>query len=702
MNKLHLILILILISCDMNNILREPKAEKINKVLTIHGDERIDEYYWMNQRDDEKVIKYLNDENSYRDEYMKDYKGLEEELFTEIKSRIKEDDSSVPYLDKGYYYYTRYEKDRQYPIYCRRKDNKSAKEEILIDANEMSKGYEYFRVGDIEISPDNKIMAYSIDTLSRRLYTIYFMDLESRNIIDKKIINTSGSITWANDNETIFYDLKDTQTLRTEKVMRHKINSNSPDEEIFFEEDETFSVFSFKTKTDKFLVIGSSATLSQEYRYLDANNPNGEFQLFQERVKGLEYSIDHFDGKWYIRTNKDNSTNFKLMVTSELETNSSSWKDFIPHRENTLLEDIEVFTDHLVVTEREDGLRRILIRSWDNSKSHYIEFDDEAYSLYPSTNVEINTDLLRYSYSSMTTPNSVVEYDMNTKQKTVLKETEVLGGNFNKNNYESKRVWAPARDGKKVPISLVYRKDMFKNGQNPLLLYGYGSYGITNNASFSSVRLSLLDRGFVYAIAHIRGSQYLGRGWYDDGKMFKKKNTFYDFIDSGEFLINEGFANKEKLFAMGGSAGGLLMGAVTNMAPNLFRGIVAGVPFVDVVTTMLDEDIPLTTFEFDEWGNPENKDSYDYMLSYSPYDQVERKDYPAIFITTGYHDSQVQYFEPAKWIARLRDRRTNKEPLLMYCNMDAGHGGASGRFEAYKETAMEYAFFLSLLDNKND
>ncbi len=702
MNKLHLILTLILISCDMNNILREPKAEKINKVLTIHGDERVDEYYWMNQRDDEKVIKYLNDENSYRDEYMKDYKGLEEELFTEIKSRIKEDDSSVPYLDKGYYYYTRYEKDKQYPIYCRKKDNLSAKEEILIDANEMSKEYEYFRVGDIEISPDNKIMAYSIDTLSRRLYSIYFMDLESRKIIDKKIINTSGSITWANDNETIFYDLKDTQTLRTEKVMRHNLNSNSPDDEIFFEEDETFSVFSFKTKTDKFLVIGSSATLSQEYRYLDANNPNGEFKLFQERVKGLEYSIDHFEGKWYIRTNKDNSTNFKLMVTSELETNSSSWKDFIPHRENTLLEDIEVFNDHLVVTEREDGLRRILIRSWDNSKRHYIEFEDEAYSLYPSTNVEINTDLLRYSYSSMTTPNSVVEYDMNTKQKTVLKETEVLGGNFNKNNYESKRVWAPARDGKKVPISLVYRKDMFKNGQNPLLLYGYGSYGITNNASFSSVRLSLLDRGFVYAIAHIRGSQYLGRGWYDDGKMFKKKNTFYDFIDSGEFLINEGFANKEKLFAMGGSAGGLLMGAVANMAPNLFRGIVAGVPFVDVVTTMLDEDIPLTTFEFDEWGNPENKDSYDYMLSYSPYDQVERKDYPAIFITTGYHDSQVQYFEPAKWIARLRDRRTNKEPLLMYCNMDAGHGGASGRFEAYKETAMEYAFFLSLLDNKND
>ena len=684
----------------MKNNLKEPSAEKIVKKLTIHGDTRVDEYYWMNKRDDKKVIDYLNSENSYRDEYMKSYKGLEEEIFQEIKSRIKEDDSSVPYLDNGYYYYTRYEKDKQYPIYCRKKENLSNKEEILIDANVMSKGYEYYRVGDIEISPDNKTMAFSVDTLSRRIYTIYFMDLETRKIHKNEITNTSGSITWTNDNQSIFYNLKDIETLRTDKVMMHKLNSEDSDKEIFYEKDETFSVYSYKTKNEKFIIIGSSATLSQEYRYIDANNPYGDFSLFQKRIDGLEYSIDHFNGKWFIRTNIENATNFKLMVCDENKTNKENWKDYIIHREDVLLEDIDLFNDYLVITERETGLRRIEVRPWKDGKSHYIEFEDEAYSLYSSTNLETNTNKFRYSYSSMTTPNSVIEYDMSTKEKKVLKETEVLGGKFDKKNYTSIRVWATARDGNKIPISLVYRKDMYENGKNPLLLYGYGSYGITNNASFSSVRLSLLDRGFVYAIAHIRGSQYLGRKWYDEGKMFKKKNTFYDFIDSGKFLIDKGYANKEKLFAMGGSAGGLLMGAVVNMEPKLFRGIVAGVPFVDVVTTMLDEDIPLTTFEYDEWGNPNNKDSYDYMLSYSPYDQVEKKDYPAIFITTGYHDSQVQYFEPAKWIARLRDRRTNNEPLLMYCNMDAGHGGASGRFEAYKETAMEYAFFISLLEKK--
>ena len=683
----------------MKKNIKEPIAEKIEKKLSIHGETRIDEYYWLNQRGDKKVIDYLNAENSYRDNYMKDYKGLEEELFQEIKSRIKEDDSSVPYLDNGYYYYTRYEKGKQYPIYCRKKENLEAKEEVLIDANIMSEGYDYFRVGDIEISPDDKVMAYSIDTLSRRIYTIYFMNLETREVHKENIKNTSGSITWANNSKTLFYNLKDIETLRTDRVMMHNLNSNSTDKEIFFEEDETFSVYTYKTKNDKYIIIGSSATLSQEFRYVSADSPNKDFKIFQKRVDGLEYSIDHFNGKWFIRTNKDKATNFKLMICHGNKTNKENWKDYISHRQDVLLEDIDLFNNHLVVTERKKGLRRIEIRPWKGGDSHYIEFEDETYSLYSSTNLETYTNKFRYSYSSMTTPNSVIEYDMNSKEKIILKETEVLGGKFDKNNYESLRVWAPARDGKKIPISLVYRKDMYKNGENPLLLYGYGSYGITNNASFSSVRLSLLDRGFVYAIAHIRGSQYLGRKWYDDGKMFKKKNTFYDFIDSGKFLIKEGYSNDEKLFAMGGSAGGLLMGAVVNMEPKLFRGIVAGVPFVDVITTMLDEDIPLTTFEYDEWGNPNNKDSYDYMLSYSPYDQVEEKEYPAIFITTGYHDSQVQYFEPAKWIARLRDRRTNNEPLLMYCNMDAGHGGASGRFEAYKETAMEYAFFISLLEN---
>ena len=682
-----------------NTKLIEPKAEKINTSLSIHNDERIDEYYWLKERDNPKVIDYLNAENSYRDKYMKDYQSLEKKLFEEIKSRIKEDDSSVPYFENGYFYYTRYEAGKQYPIYCRKKENLDANEEILIDANKMSKGHDYFRIGGIDVSPNNKIAAYGVDTVSRRLYTIYFKNLETGEVYKDKIPYTTGSVTWTNDNSAIFYDKKDIETLREERVMKHGFGTNiKNDEEIYFEEDETFSVYSYKTKSNKYIVIASQSTLSDEYLIINANDHNKKYKIFQKREKGLEHSITHFNDKWYIRTNKDKATNFKLMVCDDMKTSKKYWKDFIPHRKDVLLEDIDVFKNFFIVIERYNGLKRINIKPWNNSKNHYIDFETETYSLYSSYNPNINTNKLRYNFSSLTTPSSVIEYDMITREKKVLKENEVLG-EFNKDNYTSKRVWANARDGKKVPISLVYRKDKYIEGSNPLLLYAYGSYGITNNPNFSSVRLSLLDRGFIYAIAHIRGSQYLGREWYDDGKMFNKKNTFTDFIDCGKFLIKEKFADKNKLFAMGGSAGGLLMGAVSNMAPELFKGIVAAVPFVDVITTMLDEDIPLTTSEYDEWGNPNNKDSYDYMLSYSPYDQVEKKDYPAIFITAGYHDSQVQYFEPAKWIARLRDRRTNKEPLLMYCNMEAGHGGASGRFEAYKETAMEYSFLLALLDD---
>jgi len=700
MQKTYIAIFLILNSCTMKNTkLIEPKAEKINTSLSTHNDERIDEYYWLKERDNPKVIDYLNAENSYRNKYMKDYQGLEKQLFKEIKSRIKEDDSSVPYFENGYFYYTRYETGKQYPIYCRKKENLDANEEILIDANKMSKGHDYFRIGGIDVSPNNKIAAYGVDTVSRRLYTIYFKNLETGKVYEDKIPYTTGSVTWTNDNSAIFYDKKDIETLREERVMKHSFGTNiKNDEEIYFEEDETFSVYSYKTKSNKYIVIASQSTLSDEYLIINANDHNKKYKIFQKREKGLEHSITHFNDKWYVRTNKDNATNFKLMVCDDKKTSKEYWKDFIPHSEDILLEDIDVFKNFFIVIERYNGLKRINIKPWNNSKNHYIDFETETYSLHSSYNPNINTNKLKYNFSSLTTPSSVIEYDMITREKKVLKENEVLG-KFNKENYTSKRVWANARDGKKVPISLVYRKDKYIEGSNPLLLYAYGSYGITNNPNFSSVRLSLLDRGFIYAIAHIRGSQYLGREWYDDGKMFNKKNTFTDFIDCGKFLIKSKFANKDKLFAMGGSAGGLLMGAVSNMAPELFKGIVAAVPFVDVITTMLDEDIPLTTSEYDEWGNPNNKDSYDYMLSYSPYDQVEKKDYPAIFITAGYHDSQVQYFEPAKWIARLRDRRTNKEPLLMYCNMEAGHGGASGRFEAYKETAMEYSFLLALLDD---
>lgn len=677
----------------------EPRAEKIDKIMTIHDHQRIDEFYWLNERNNPKVIEYLNAENTYRDQYMEDYKDLEKSIFNEIKSRIKEDDSSVPYLDNGYYYYTRFEKGKQYPIYCRKKEKLSSQEEILINVNEMSKGHEYFRIGGIDISPNNKIMAYSIDTISRRLYTVHFKNLETGKKNSYTIANTTGGVSWANDNKTLFYNLKNPNTLRTEKVMRHVLNSNKTDEQVFYEEDEEFNLYSYKTKSEKYIVISSGKTISDEKRILDANNPKGDFKVFQKREDGLEYSISHLDDKWYIRTNYNNATNFKLMVCSENNTSIKNWEEYIPHREDVLFEGFEVFNDYLVITERENGNRKYHVKSITNSAlNHYVEFEEDAYSTGSSVNAEINSKKFRFSYSSMTTPNSTIEYDLINKTKKILKETEVLGGTFDKNNYKSELIWADARDGKKVPISLVYRKDLYKEGKNPVLLYGYGSYGSTNSARFSSVRLSLLDRGFVYAIAHIRGSQYLGRSWYDDGKMFNKKNTFWDFIDSAKYLAKTNYVDENKIFAMGGSAGGLLMGAVANMEPKLFKGIIAGVPFVDVITTMLDEDIPLTTFEFDEWGDPKNKDSYFYMLSYSPYDQVEEKDYPAIFITTGYHDSQVQYFEPAKWIARLRDRRTNTEPLLMYCNMDAGHGGASGRFEAYRETAMEYAFLISLLD----
>ena len=692
-------MIILLQSCDMKkNEIIEPRAEKINKIMTMHNHERIDEFYWLNERGNQKVIDYLNSENDYRNSYMEDYKGLENELFEEIKSRIKEDDSSVPYLDNGYYYYTRFEKGKQYPIYCRKKDNLKNDEEILIDVNKMSQGHEYFRIGGIDISPNNKIMAYSVDTISRRLYTVHFKNLETGKENTHTISNTSGGVSWANDNMTLYYNQKNTKTLRTEKVMRHSFNQNQKDEEVYFEKDDEFNLYSYKSKSGKYIIIVSGKTISDEIRFLNANEPNGDFKIFQKRVDGLEYSIDHLNDKWYVRTNINDSKNFKLMVCDEDKTSSDNWKEFINHRKNVLLEGVEVFNDFFVITERENGQRRFNVISNKDGESHYINFEEEVFSAYSSVNSEINSKTFRYGYSSMTTPNSTIEYNLIKKTKTVLKEAEILGGTFDKNNYESMLVWADARDGKKVPISLVFRKDTYKKGKNPLLLYGYGSYGSTNSAGFSSVRLSLLDRGFVYAIAHIRGSQYLGREWYEDGKMFNKKNTFWDFIDSAKYLGENKIVDKNQIFAMGGSAGGLLMGAVANMEPEVFKGIVAAVPFVDVVTTMLDETIPLTTFEFDEWGDPKNEDSYYYMLSYSPYDQVEEKDYPAIFITTGYHDSQVQYFEPAKWIARLRDRRTNKEPLLMYCNMDAGHGGASGRFEAYKETAMEYAFLISLTE----
>lgn len=676
---------------------QEPKARKIPKELKIHDDVRVDNYYWLNEREDQDVIDYLNEENAYYEAVTAHTSKFQEDLFEEMKSRIKEDDESVPYKKNGYYYITRFEKGMQYPVYTRKKENLEAPEEIIIDVNEMAEGHDYYALSGLNVSPDNKIAAFGVDTLSRRQYDLRFKNLETGKLYPEEIKNTMGSSAWANDNKTVFYASKNPVTLRNDKIYKHVLGTDpSEDELVFEEEDETFWTFVYKSKSNKYVIIGSYSTLTTEYQFLDANDPDGKFRTIQERERGLEYSVAHYNGKFFILTNKDDATNFKLMETPVEKTEKENWTDVIPHREDTLLEDISIFKDFLVMEERNNGLKKIRIRKWDDSEDFYLPFEEETYSASVYNNPEFETDFIRYSYNSLTTPNSVIDFNVRTKTKEVRKEQEVLGGKFNKENYRSERIWATARDGKKIAVSMVYHKDTKPGKNTPLLLYGYGSYGSTVSDRFSTVRLSLLDRGFIYAIAHIRGGEYLGRDWYEDGKMFHKKNTFFDFIDSAKHLVEKNYTSRDHLYAEGGSAGGLLVGAVMNMNPELFNGIIAAVPFVDVVTTMLDESIPLTTGEFDEWGNPKNKDSYEYMLSYSPYDNVEAKDYPHLLVTTGLHDSQVQYFEPAKWVAKLRDMKTDDNLLLLYTNMDTGHGGASGRFDALKEVARDYAFILDL------
>jgi oligopeptidase B len=673
-----------------------PVAEKIPRELTIHGDTRVDDYYWLNERENPKVIDYLTAENEYKDAVMKHTESFQKKLYDEIVGRIKKTDMSVPSKESGYYYYSRYEEGGEYPIYCRRKGTMEAEEEILLNVNEMAKGHAYYSVAGYSVSSNNHLIAFGVDTVSRRKYTIHFKNLKTGEILPDKIPITSGRAAWANDNKTVFYILKDEETLRSYKILKHVLGTDpSSDKEIFEEKDVTFSAYVYKSKSKKYLIIGSSHTLSDEYRFLDADNPDGKFKIIQPREKDLLYSVTHYKDKFYIRTNYK-AKNFRLMATPVSKTTKGNWKEVIPHRKDVLLQDFDIFEGFLVVNERKNGLPNLRIMRWDKKGEHYLDFGEETYSAYIAYNPEFDTDVLRYGYTSMTTPRSVFDYNMNTKEKTLLKQQEVVG-DFDSNNYHAERLYATARDGTKVPISLVYRKGLEKNGDNPLLLYGYGSYGSTMNASFSSVRLSLLDRGFVYAIAHIRGGQEMGRYWYDEGKLLKKKNTFTDFIDCAEHLIAEKFTNPDMLFAQGGSAGGLLMGAIVNMRPDLFKGVIAAVPFVDVVTTMLDTNIPLTTGEFDEWGDPNKKEYYDYMLSYSPYDNVEAKDYPVMLVTTGLHDSQVQYFEPAKWVAKLRALKTDNNILLLDTDMESGHGGASGRFRRYKRTALQYAFFLDLV-----
>jgi oligopeptidase B len=675
--------------------LQPPKAEIIPKELTIHGQTRIDNYYWLNERGNPKVVEYLKAENAYTEAVMKPTEAFQEKLFNEIVGRIKQTDLSVPYRSEGFYYYTRFEEGKDYPVYCRKKGSLEAPEEILLNVNEMAQGHGYYSVGGLSVSSNNNLIAFGVDTVSRRKYTLHFKNLTSGEILPDAIVNTTGSAAWANDNKTVFYTQIDDTTLRPQKIFRHVLGAPvDSDKLVFHEADETFNTYAYKTKSRKYIFVASTSTLSSEYRFIPADKPEAEFKIFQPRTRDLEYDVDHYLDKFYVHTNLG-AKNFRLMTAALDKTAKESWVELIPHRGDVLLEGFEIFKGALVLEERKNGLIQIRIMPWDKSPEHYLDFGEATYSAGISTNPEFDTDWLRYGYTSLTTPSSTFDYNMATREKKLLKQEEVLGG-FNASNYQAERHYATARDGVKVPISLVYRKGFVQDGKAPCLLYGYGSYGASTDAGFSSARLSLLDRGFVYAIAHIRGGQEMGRSWYEDGKLLKKKNTFTDFIGCGDYLVAQKFTNPGLLFANGGSAGGLLMGAVVNMKPELFKGVVAGVPFVDVVTTMLDKSIPLTTGEFDEWGNPEIKEYYDYMLSYSPYDHVEAKKYPALLVTTGLQDSQVQYFEPAKWVAKLRALKTDNNPLLLWTNMEGGHGGVSGRFRRLKQVALEYVFMLNL------
>ncbi|MGV0924414.1 S9 family peptidase [Empedobacter tilapiae] len=675
--------------------MQAPIAKKIEQKLEKHGDIRIDNYYWLNDRENQDVIDYLTQENEYTKTVLQTTEELQTKLFEEMKARIKEDDSSVPYKMNGYWYLTEFQKGKEYPIHKRRKDSLENPDEILFDVNTMAEGHTYYKLGGLSISPNNEMCTFGVDNVSRRIYTIQVKDLRTGEILSDKIENTTGGSVWAADNKTLFYTRKD-EALRAYQIWKHKLGTKQEDDVLVFEEtDDTFSVYVYKSKSRDYIIIGTSSTVSDEYRYINANQPDANFKIFQERERDLEYSIEHFGNEFYIQTNKDDAFNFKLMKTPIDKTEQENWIEVIPHREETFIEGFEIFKNYLVIEERTNGLIQMNIKAWDKSEDYYLPFNEETYTAGSGTNPDFDTDILRYGYTSLTTPTSVIDFNMKDKTSEVKKEQEVLGS-FDKDNYVSERIWAEARDGEKVAISLVRHKDTKLSVETPLLLYAYGSYGYTIEPNFSSVRLSLLDRGFIYAIAHIRGGQYLGREWYEDGKMLEKKNTFFDYIDCAKYLIQKGYTSTPHLYGMGGSAGGLLMGAVINYEPTLFNGIVAQVPFVDVVTTMLDDTIPLTTGEYDEWGNPNEEEYYFYMKEYSPYDNVEAKDYPNLYVSTGLHDSQVQYWEPAKWVAKLRDLKTDNNILLLDTNMDTGHGGASGRFESLKEDAKEDAFLFML------
>jgi oligopeptidase B len=685
--------------------IQPPVAEKIPHLRDIHGDKVTDNYYWMidffkKGPDSDKVVAYLEEENKYLDQSMEATAKLQENLFTEMKNRIKEKDESVPVFKNGYYYYTRTEEGKQYYKYCRKKENLKAVEEVLLDVDALAEGHAYFAISGMQVSQDNNLLAFGVDTVSRRQYIIHIKNLSTGELLTDVIASTDGNLAWANDNKTIFYTYNNPETLLSEKIKRHVLSTDPKNDVIVYDEkDNTNYIGVERSKNDRYLFVTSTGTLSSKTLFIDADKPESAFVDFQPRVSDMLYDVYPLDNKFLILTNW-NAKNFRLMECPLNKTARENWKEVIPVREDVLIAGIDEFKKFLVIKERKNGLMQMRINDLVDGKEHYLDFGEPAYTASSGGNPDYGTKTFRYNYSSLKTPSSVYEYDPVQKTKKLLKQQEVLGG-YNPDNYVTERLYATATDGSKVPVSLVYKKGLIKNGKTPLLLYAYGSYGISIDASFASSRLSLLDRGFVFAIAHIRGGQEMGRQWYEDGKMMKKKNTFTDFIDVGKFLIKEKYTSKNHLYAQGGSAGGLLMGAIVNMAPELWNGIIAQVPFVDVVNTMLDESIPLTTNEFDQWGNPKEKDAYFYMKSYSPYENVEKKNYPNILVTTGLHDSQVQYFEPAKWVAKLRAMKTDKNILLLHTNMKFGHGGASGRFDYLKDVALNYAFLFALEGIRN-
>lgn len=708
---LVVILILGFSSCtkkqeSVSSTIQPPKAERKPFEIVSNGHKRIDNYFWMRLTDEqvnasqkdaqtEQVLSYLNAENQYLKEVTQHTAQLQKTLYSEMTNRIDPTDESVPYKRNGYWYYTRYESGQEYPVYCRKKDTLQAKEEVLLNVNEMAKGHSFYDIEGVSVSEDNNLLVFAEDSVSRRRYTVYVKDLRTGKIIDRPVPNTEGYAVWANDNRTLFYTRKDSVTLRSRWIMKHSLGSNPIQDKIVYEEkDDSFYIGVYKSNSTKYLTIYERSTTTSGFHILEANNPNGSFREFTPRELNHQYSINHSDGKFYILSN-DNALNFRLMETMEGKTSKIHWKEKIAHRKDTLLESIDVFKDHLVINERSKANTLIEIVELKTNASHFLSFDETAYTVYPSTNLEFNTENFRFSYTSLITPYATYDYNLKTKNKTLLKQSKVMGG-YDPTAYTTERLWATAADGTQIPISIVYKKGLKKDGSNPCLLYSYGSYGSSTDPEFSSSRLSLLDRGFVFAIAHIRGGQEMGRQWYEDGKLFKKKNSFKDFIACTEFLIEEKYTSANRMFANGGSAGGLLMGAIVNMRPDLYKGVIAEVPFVDVVSTMMDETIPLTSNEFDEWGNSDNVEAYMYMLEYSPYDQVKPQSYPNMLVTTGLHDSQVQYWEPAKWVAKLRELKTDDNVLLLRTNMETGHGGTTGRFRVYEELAQEYSFILDL------